>query len=423
MERVMTEMTSRERVYAAMNHRKPDRVPICFGGTGASGIEECPPNYTACSNLYEYLNLKDADKPLISPVGNIVGNIDEKCMQFLHSDMRSVTDNPPGATVIDRDHKIWPFLYGMRIKKCGIYDMIDFTNPPMANLKTIEDIENYPYWPDINWDTMKGVVEKVRNFHENTDYFICGMQSFGYFPLNGYGFISGMDKWLMDMKLNPKFYHALCEKFMEKNLAFADKFYGGVGKYLDGAMVFDDLGNQAGPLMSIDTYREFYKPYQARIIKHIRQYLRPEAKIILHSCGSMYNFIPDLIEIGVQAINPVQPLAKNMEPWRLKKEFGDKLSFLGGFDVQDLLPLGNVDEIREGAKRLVSEYGIGGGFIFGSSQIIQCNIPPENIVAMFEAAYKYGSYPLDKMDNGIDFVSWIKSLNLEKRRAKLSISF
>lgn len=412
-------MNSRERVYTAMNHGEPDRVPICFGGTAASGIEECPPNYRAATRLYEYLGIEDAEPVKISPVGNIVGNIDEKCMVRLHSDMRAISDNPPEAVVIDEEHKVWPFLYGMRIKKCGIYDMIDMTNPPMANMKTKIDIDKYPYWPDVNMDTMEGVVEKARRLYEETNYFLCGMQSFGYFPLNGYGFISGMDKWLLDMKIRPNFYHQLCEKFMEINLAFADKFYGEAGKYLDAAMVFDDLGNQRGTLMSLKDYREFYKPYQAETIKHIRKYIRPEAKIILHSCGSIYDFIPELIEIGVEVINPVQPLAKNMEPWRLKKEYGKDLAFLGGFDVQKLLPLGNRDDIREGVRILLKEYGKGGGFIFGASQIIQCNIPPENITAMFDAAYDYGTYPIQKLEGDIDYLSYIEGLNMEKRRARL----
>jgi uroporphyrinogen decarboxylase len=416
-------MTSRERVHEAIEHREPDRVPICFGGTGASGIEECPPDYRAATNLYRYLGLKDAEPVLISPVGNIVGNIDEGSMQRLHSDMRSVTDNPPGAIQVDEERKLWPFLYGMRIKKCGIYDMIDFTDPPMANLTTEKDIEEYGYWPDPGMDTMKGVVEKVRCLHEKTEYFICGMQSFGYFPLNGYGFISGMDKWMLDMKVRPVFYHRLCEKFMEINLAFAAKFYGGIGKYLDAAMVFDDLGNQQGQLISLKDYREFYKPYQSRIIKHIRQYLRPEAKIILHSCGSVYSFIPEFIEIGIDCLNPVQPLAKNMEPWRLKKEYGNEMAFLGGFDVQKLLPLGTPEEIRKGAKLLIEEYSGGGGFIFGASQIIQCNTPPENITAMFDAAYEYGKYPISEREEGTDYVRYINGINLEKRRAKLRIEF
>jgi len=412
-------MTSRERVYAATNHREPDRVPICFGGTGASGIEECPPDYRAATNLYEYLQLKDAEPVTISPVGNIVGNIDEQCMMRLHSDMRAISDSPPGAEIIDDEHKVWPFLYGMRIKKCGIYDMIDMTNPPMAHMTTEKDIEEYPYWPDIHTDTMAGVVEKARRMHEETDYFICGMQSFGYFPLNGYGFISGMDKWLLDIKVRPKFYHKLCERFMEINLAFADKFYGKIGKYLDAAMVFDDLGNQTGPLMSMDDYRVFYKPYQAETIKHIRKYLRPEAKIILHSCGSVYHFIPEFIEIGIDVLNPVQPLARNMEPWRLKKEFGRDMAFLGGFDVQKLLPLGNIEEIRKGVEILIREYAQGSGFVFGASQIIQSNTAPENITAMFDAAYEYGSYPVGTLKENKSYIEYIDGLNMESRRAQL----
>ena len=412
-------MTSRERVYAAMNHKEPDRVPICFGGTGASGIEECPPDYTAATNLYKYLGLKNAEPVKISPVGNIVGNIDEQCMVRLHSDMRSITDNPPGALIIDEERKVWPFLYGMRIKKCGIYDMIDFTNPPMAHLTTEKDIDEYPYWPDQDIDTMHGVIEKAKRVHEETALFLCGMQSFGYFPLNGYGFISGMDKWLLDMKIRPTFYHKLCEKFMEINLAFADRFYGGLGKYLDAAMVFDDLGNQMGPLMSLVDYREFYKPYQAETIRHIRKYLRPEAKIILHSCGSVYHFIPEFIEIGVDVLNPVQPMARNMEPWRLKKEFGRDIAFLGGFDVQKLLPLACTDDIRAGARILLHEYGQGGGFVFGASQIIQCNTPPENITAMFDSAHEFGTYPLQKPDATTDFVRYTDSLGLETKRAQL----
>jgi uroporphyrinogen decarboxylase len=412
-------MTSRERVHAAMDHREPDRVPICFGGTGASGIEECPPDFRAATDLYKYLGLGDAREVEISPVGNIVGNIDEGCMQRLHSDMRSISDSPPGAVTVDRERKVWPFLYGMRIKKCGIYDMIDMTDPPMAHMTTKKDIDEYPFWPDIDMDTMEGVVQKAKKLHDETDYFICGMQSFGYFPLNGYGFISGMEKWLLDMKIRPKFYHQLCERFMEINLAFADKFYGGIGQYLDAALVFDDLGNQKGPLMSMKDYREFYKPYQSETIKHIRKYLRPEAKIILHSCGSVYYFIPEFIEIGIDVLNPVQPLAANMEPWRLKKEFGRDMAFLGGFDVQKLLPLGSVEDIKKGVQTLLREYGPGGGYVFGASQIVQCNTPPESITAMFDAAYEYGSYPLEKTKDKPCYNEFIEGLNMEARRAQL----
>jgi uroporphyrinogen decarboxylase len=405
-------MTSRERVYSAINRKEPDKVPICFGGTPGSGIEECPPDNRAATNLYEYLGLLDAEPIKLYPVCNIVSNIEARCMVRLHSDMRLISDNPPGPIMIDQEHKVWPYYYGGRIKKSGIYEQIDFTNPPMAHMITTKDIDEYPYWPDIHVDIMQGVVENAKKLHDETEYFICGAQSSGQFPLNGYGLLSGMDKWLMDMKVRPKFYHQLCEKFMEYNLRMADVFYGGVGKYLDAAVVYDDLGFQTGPFMSLADYREFYKPYQAETIKHIRKYLRPETKIILKSGGSINHFIPDLIEIGVDVLSPLQPLAKNMEPWRLKKEYGNDVSFLGGFDIQSLLPFGNAEDIRKGVKLLIDEYAKGGGYIFSASFIIQCNTPPENIVAMFDAAYKYGTYPIADHKDSITFVDFIRGLDL-----------
>ena len=197
-------------------------------------------------------------------------------------------------------------------------------------------------------------------------------------------------------------------------MALEDQFYGSVGKYLDGAVIYDDLGTQQGGIMSLADYRNFYKPYQALMIKNIRKHLRPDAKIIIHSCGSIYYAIPDLIEIGVQILNPVQPLAKNMEPWRLKEEFGDKIAYLGGFDIQRLLPLGEKDEIREGVKKLIQEYAPGGGFIFGTAHNIEPDTPPENIVTMFDAAHEYGKYPILKT-TGQSYVDFIKELDLSKR--------
>ncbi len=406
------QMTPRERVYKTLNHQEPDRIPICFGGTPNSGIEECPPDYCALSNLYQFLGLKDTSPVRLNPICNVAANIDEQCMERLHSDMRLVTDNPPGPIVIDDQHKVWPFFYGGRIVKCGLYEQIDFSDPPMINLKTEKDIEEYPYWPDPQEDNMRGVVERARKLHEETNYFVCGSPSSGHFPLNGYGLVSGMEKWLLDMKTEPAFYRHLCEKMMETSLVFTEKFYGETGQYLDAAVVFDDLGSQTGPLMSLADYRKFYKPYQSEIIKRIKTYLRPAAKIILKSSGSIYQFIPDLIEIGVDVLSPVQPLARNMEPWRLKKEFGKDLSFLGGFDLQRLLPSGSVDQIRKGVKILIDEFSKGGGYIFGASYILQCNLPPDKIAAMFDAAYEYGKYAFSEDFEAISFVDYIDGLDL-----------
>jgi uroporphyrinogen decarboxylase len=273
---------------------------------------------------------------------------------------------------------------------------------------------------------MDGVVEQARYLHEDTDYFVTGDTPFAYYPFNGYGFNSGMDKWLLDMKERPRFYHMLAEKFLEANLAFTGQFYQGVGEYVDAAMIYDDLGTQISGLMSLQDYREFYKPYQKEIINHIRKFIRPEAKIMLHSCGAITQYIPDLIEIGVQILNPLQPLAKGMEPWRIKKEFGRDIALLGGHDTQQLLPNGTPGENIIGVKKLINEYAGNGGYVFAASINIQADTPAENIIASFDAAYEYGKYPLE-IDDGsggspLDYVDYIKSLGMHERPKKMKIT-
>ena len=265
---------------------------------------------------------------------------------------------------------------------------------------------------------MDGVVEKARFLHEQTDYFICADYPFSYYPNNGYGFNSGMDKYFVDMVANPSLYHKLADKFLETNLAYLEQFYGQAGKYIDCAMVYDDLGTQQATLVSHDIYKKRIKPYQKTIIENIRKYLKPEAKIMIHSCGSIYDFIPDLIEIGVQILNPLQPLAKNMEAYRLKKEFGKDIAFLGGLDTQLLLPNGTEDEIEESVKKLIREYAPGGGFVFAASINIQSDTPAPNILRAFDSAYRYGSYPISIVSDDMDYVSYIKSLGLGKREKK-----
>jgi len=404
----MKEMTPRERVYAAANFTEPDRVPISFGGTSTTCITECPPEGRVCSQLYEHLGIKDAEPIQISEVFSIVSNLDERVMQRLHSDMRRVGPNLPPAVIEPDGTKTWPYYCGARIKRVGYYD--DFFDFPLRHMTSKKDIDEYP-WPDTSINIMDGVVDRARYLHEETDYFVVGRCVSSNLPFNGYAYLSGMGKWLTDMKIRPKFYHQLAEKLLEIGLAMNDQFFGGVGQYLDAAQFSDDLGTQEGGLMSLADYREFYKPYSAEVIKNIRKYLRPEAKIILHSCGSVCYTMPDLIEIGVDILHPVQPLTRNMEPWRLKRDFGGKIVFFGGFDIQQLLPLGIVEQIREGAKKLIQEYAVGGGFIFGPTHNIEPDTSPENIVAMFDAAYDYGKYPIPD-PAGQNYVDFIRGLNL-----------
>lgn len=414
----MKQMTSRERVYTAIDRKEPDRVPICFGGNSATVIEEVPPNGMAATELYRLAGIRDV-APEYALVGNIVGAPDDRVIERLHSDFHYLYSNPPTDIIQeDENTKIYPFSFGMRIKSMGGNDMIDFTDPPMKHITTEKDIDEYPYWPPLDIDIMDGVIENARKLHEETDYFVCADYPFSYYPNNGYGFNSGMDKYFMDMIAHPELYHKIADRFLETNLAYLEQFYGKIGRYVDCAMVYDDLGTQQATLVSREIYRKRIKPYQKTIIENIRKYLKPEAKIMIHSCGSIYDFIPDLIEIGIQVLNPLQPLAKNMEPWRLKKEFGKDLAFLGGFDTQLLLPNGTEAEIITGVKKLLNEYAPGGGFIFAASINIQSDTPASNILTAFDTAYEYGKYPVSIKTDEIDYVSYIRSLELGRREKK-----
>ncbi|MDH5174875.1 MAG: uroporphyrinogen decarboxylase family protein, partial [Elusimicrobiota bacterium] len=154
----------------------------------------------------------------------------------------------------------------------------------------------------------------------------------------------------------------------------------------------DDMGTQSQPFMSIEDFRKHIKPYWAELIKEIKKYT--EAKILLHCCGSIYPLINDIIEVGFDVLNPIQPLAHQMEPKRLKKDFGDRISFLGGIDIQRLLPFGTPDEVKQGVRKVIGTLAPGGGYILAPSHNIEPDTPPENVVAMYEAAKEFGTYPI-----------------------------
>jgi uroporphyrinogen decarboxylase len=165
-----------------------------------------------------------------------------------------------------------------------------------------------------------------------------------------------------------------------------------VGEYLDVFQLADDLAMQNGPYMSPDLYREMIKPYQIELFRFVKA-LTP-AKIYYHSCGSVTMLLDDLIEVGVDILNPVQVSADNMETDRLKRRFGNRLSFWGAMDTTEILPNGTADDVRNEVRRIIRDLAPGGGFVLASVHNLQSDIPPENIIAMFETASQYGKYPI-----------------------------
>jgi len=204
-------------------------------------------------------------------------------------------------------------------------------------------------------------------------------------------YMRGLERWFMDMIENPGFCGALLDHILEFWLGYYDSFMAEVGDVIDVVMIGDDLGGQNGPLFSPRFYRDVVKPRQKKLVQHIKPLT--SAKIWYHTCGSVMEYIGDLLDNGIDILNPVQISAANMDPTTLKSRYGNKVVFWGGgIDAQHVLPSASPEEVKEHVKRNIDIFKPGGGFIFNNVHNIQVGVPPENIQAMFDAAYEFGFY-------------------------------
>jgi uroporphyrinogen decarboxylase len=197
----------------------------------------------------------------------------------------------------------------------------------------------------------------------------------------------------MDLVAEPEFAEAFLDRLCESICTAQKLFLTEVGDLIDVHFAADDLAGQSGPLVSPELWRRLIKPRQARILATIKAHT--QAKIFYHSCGAVDAFIPDLIEIGVDILNPVQVSAAGMDTATLKKKYGRNLSFWGGgCDTQKVLPYGTPADVRAEVRHRIRDLAPGGGFVFNPVHNIQPLVPPENVVALFQAARDYGRYPI-----------------------------
>lgn len=380
-------MNSRERVLAALNHEQPDRVPIDLGGW-VSTI-----HHIAYRRLVEHLGVPDAKGEVRDWIQQTVIP-DESVLQRLGVDTRYIRPgNPVGKDWElkrdeDEDHYYITDGWGVKRampKKGGLYYDIVFSECPLKDA-TVKDLEEYP-WPNPrDPGFIAGLEEQAQDLYENSDYAIVADFNFESWYESAW-YMRGFAQFYMDMIRNPEFVDALLEKLSNLHMEFLDHVLEVTGKYVHVIMQGDDLAAQNGPLMSLEAYRRFIKPRQKKVFDLIKQ--KTEAKLFYHCCGSVYRFIPDLLEIGIDILNPIQVSAKDMNTKRLKKEYGDKLVFWGAIDTQHVLPFGTPQDVENEVKRRIEDLGHGGGYILASVHNIQADVPPENIVAMFDTAQNY----------------------------------
>jgi uroporphyrinogen decarboxylase len=258
---------------------------------------------------------------------------------------------------------------------------------------SLDDVEKY-HWPipDKNWDTTE-LRERARYLHEATDYAVVAKAVFGGGGLleRSY-YLRTIDKLFIDMVDNRDFAHCLMDRVTQVELALWDLYLEAVGPYVHIVQRASDLGTQLAPFISPNLYREILKPYEARVFAFIKKKV-PHAKIWFHSCGAVSDMIEDFIDIGVDILNPVQPLAVGMDSFQLKKRFGDRLCFHGGIDLQKALP-GSIEDVQREVETRIDAFGPGGGYVLAPSNHIQADTPAENVVCLYEYARQYGEYPL-----------------------------
>lgn len=384
---VKEQMTPRERVMAALNHQEPDRVPLDLGQATGDGI-----TVVAYRNLIRHLGL--AERPIrIKHKFAQEALVDEDVLRRLRVDFRFLEPGAPdGWTDQSIDENSYMDEWGVvRTMPPGGY-YYDLTGSPLAQDGTISAIERHR-WPDPDDPgRYRGLRERARYLHEETDYAVVAILNCAFFLRCCE--LRGWEAFYMDVVANVEFAEALMDRYLSIKMRIAERALEEVGEYVDVVMATsDDLGAIDRPLISPTLYRSLIKPRQKRTFDFFKA--RTDAKLFYHNDGAIYPLIPDFIELGTDALNPVQVSAAGMGDTRkLKAEFGDKLTFWGAIDTQHVLPHGTPDEVREEVRRRIQDLGPGGGYVVCSVHNIQPEVPPANVVAMFDAAYELGRYPL-----------------------------
>jgi len=379
-------MNSRERVLTALNHETPDRLPIDLGGSAVTSI--AIPTYAA---LREHLKLPNAPIRTLETVQQIAA-VDDDAMELLGVDVIPVYANPPAGYTpqfVDEAGGSNSFKdeFGStlrRFKDCFYYDWHEFS----LNEPSLADLQNMP-WPDpADPARYRGLRERVQKLRQTSNRALFGMAPCGHDLLNQLFRVRGMEQGLMDLVSETEFAEAFLERLTNTIITAQKCFLNEVGDLIDVHFTADDITGQNAPLISPTIYRQMIKPRWARIIQAIKNLTK--AKIFYHSCGAIEPFLPDLIEIGVDIINPVQVSAAGIDTAQLKKKYGRNLSFWGGgCDTQKVLPFGTPDEVSAEVQKRIRDLAPGGGFVFNPVHNIQPMVPVENIVAMFETAKEW----------------------------------
>lgn len=399
-------MTSRERILAALNHHEPDRVPVDFSGHRSSGIAavaypklrkflSLPPRPIRVYDVIQQLAIVDED--VLDRIG--VDTIELGRGFALDEESWSPWTLPDGTpcfvpswTPLERDDGRWVIrsktgrVLGQMPDGVLYFEQTYYPFDERDDLEAISAALGESMWTAVASPPgpidSQALSEGAKRLREKTDRAIIGLFGGNLFEIGH--FLYRNDRFMMLLAAEPQHAHRFLDKLVEIHLANLERFLGAVGEYIDIILFGDDLGMQTGPMISPQMYREFFKPRHELLWSRAKQLA--DVKIMLHCCGGVRELIPDLIDAGVDAINPVQISCSGMDAGRLKADFGADITFWGGgCDTRDILPGGTPQQVTDNVKEQVSVLSPGGGFVFQQVHNILANVPPANIVAMFDA--------------------------------------
>jgi len=377
-------MTHRERVMAALEHIEPDRVPMDLGGSLASTVVgSAYPGLRAALGLPVH---ESADTWKYASLAEI----DEDVRQVLDVDIvHAPRATGAGAAVQVLSDATFVDEWGVRWHKPeGGHYYVE--RAPFEAEATVQAVERHRWPRPRDLVRMEGVVESLRQLRNQTDYAVS-LELRGRVLSMGQ-FLRGFENWMVDLAVNEPFVEALLERTTQIQIEANDTVLRQVDGLVDIVYTSDDLGGQNGPLVSPGCFERLFKPHFRRIWEHARAHT--SAKLMHHCCGSVYRFIGDFVELGVQALNPIQVSAADMDPARLKAEFGRYLTFWGGVDTRRVMPRGGPNDVRDEVALRIRQMARGGGYILAAVHNLQPEVPPENIVAMYRAGKELGRYPI-----------------------------
>jgi uroporphyrinogen decarboxylase len=368
----------------ALRRDEPDRVPIDFGQDLHNGINE-----VAYRNLLAYLHMDVPDPiPVYDPMQRLAV-VDGRVLERFRVDTRYIMANPNEnwALKMEEDGS-YEDEWAVYRKRCGYY--CDNVRAPLANKSKLE-ILSFPFPDPTERSRFRGLREKARRLYETTDYALMAGQAASLFYLSAE--LRGFEDYMSDLAHDQGLACLLVDRVLEWMMEFTSRYLDEIGDFVETWWMGDDWGMQTGPILSPALFRTIFKPRYRRLLDLVKS--KTNAKVCLHTCGATYWILQDLIDVGVDAVHPLQPTAMgNHDPVRIKREYGDRLAFYSNIANTTILPYGKPEEVAQEVRRKIAALGPGGGYIFSGGHNLQADVPPANIVTLFDTAYEVGRYPL-----------------------------